>query len=827
MENKEAKTPCMPHSKVLKAAIILVITTTVYVAAFTRMGPLPALGPFLNPISGFWRNAQVDAGQMQPLQMDGLVGEVTVAHDESGIPHIYAENDHDLYFVQGYLTARDRLWQMDMSARASAGRLAEILGPSLVDYDTAVRRKGMVMAAERRMQETMKDPRTAGALTSYTAGINAWIAGLTPRDYPVEYKLMGFRPELWSPMKTANVAMGMAQTLSMFSAEHRFSATKATLGEDYLEHLITDPVKWLQTIIPSGHDWGFETLPIPPTPADDFQPTTGQVAQQRWLTVNRNDGSNNWAVHGSRTATGYPILANDPHLNMTLPSIWHMCHLQSPDLNVMGVSIPGNPGIIIGFNSDIAWGVTNTGSDVLDYYQLELDPARENYRYNNEWQPLSYREEIIRIRGRKPLTVRIPYSHHGPVDIKEPSGDQPLQAIAMRWTAHDATNDVLTWYLLNRATNYGDFCEAIANFDNPAQNFAFASRDGDIALRIGGKLPIRWKGQGDAISDGTNPAYDWQGWIPKDQNPGILNPQRGFVSSANQLPADATYPYYLGYSFAPFERGRRINDVLASLEAATVKDMQQLQLDNYSYHAALALPFMLEHLDTAPGEFDETMMLAINALDSWDYMNDPDSIAASIFRLWWSAFSEAAWKNRAGPLARTLLRPDRDQLVEALLDGSLLGEWFDDPETKQQEHLKDLLTRTLQSTIGKMSKEYGNFGESWSLSQTKRARIQHIAQLQGFGSGILPVGGGYESINAIGRSHGPSFRMVVELGPNVRATGVYPGGQSGVPGSPGYTEFIDDWVAGRYFPMVRYAHPNDVPGNPRKQVIFKPIPSSQ
>ena len=808
----------------LKAALAASVTIALFVVCSLRLGPLPAMGSFLDPVGGFWQNTRQPDYPLRERPLKKLVGEVSVVIDEYGIPHIYAENDHDLYFIQGYLTARDRLWQMDMTARSAAGRLAEVLGPSLAGYDTAIRKRGMAMAAEKRLAKCMEDPRTAKALEAYAAGINAWIESLDPATYPFEYKLMGFSPEPWSPLKTSNIAMSMAQNLSYYSKDKRFTATRGSLGADFIRQFIKDPSKWLRTVIPEVHEWEFNPLPVPESPKDAFSPFIAEKAAERWQNSHPHNGSNNWAIHGSRTSTGYPLLANDPHLEMTLPATWHLVHLKGPEHSVMGVSIPGTPGVIIGFNENIAWGVTNAGTDVLDYYQLKMDPNRENqYFHDGEWKTLSFREEVIQIKGEPPQTLQVPYTHHGPVEVAADPEDGYIHALAMRWTAHDSMNDILTWYLLNRALDYDDFVEAIGNFDNPSQNFVFASREGDIALHLAGKLPLKWQGQGDSISDGSNPQYDWNDWIPRQQNPAVLNPARGFVSSANQFPANHSYPYYLGHSFATFERGRRINDFLEAIDSATLEEMQALQLDTFSYHAAIALPFMLDRMAGRPDQFTSDAAAALLELKSWNFMNEKDSIAASVFRNWWITFFAKAWKNRAGPIRSDLLKPDQDRFLQALTEDRLDPFWFDDPESESMELLDDLVQQSFSETIMSMQRDLGPMGTGWALANTKRSRIDHLARIRGFGSGSLDVGGGYESVNAIGQSHGPSFRMVVELGPDIRARGIYPGGQSGAPGSARYDDFLDHSVSGGYLTLVPYSSPDKITARESLSYTFKAV----
>ena len=288
-------------------------------------------------------------------------------------------------------------------------------------------------------------------------------------------------------------------------------------------------------------------------------------------------GSNNWAVSGKKTKSGFPILCDDPHLQLTLPSIWYEVQLSAPGLNVRGVSLPGAPGVVIGFNEKIAWGVTNAGSDVLDFYQLRFrDQQRREYAWGETWRPLTWRREEVRVRGGKTVVENVPYTHLGPVPFATSRPGMPdwiPDGAAMRWTGHDASTILDALYRLNRARGYEDFKAAIAGFDCPAQNFAYAGSDGRIAIWHNGKFPLRARGQGRYLLDGSDPQSEWAGWVPMDRVPAMEDPERGFVSSANQSPTDDAYPYYLGWDYGTFERGRRINELLEAATAISGADM--------------------------------------------------------------------------------------------------------------------------------------------------------------------------------------------------------------------------------------------------------------
>jgi penicillin amidase len=780
-------------------ALTFALTAAAFTAAFSRLGPLPALAPFLNPHTGFWQNGKAPEPfpETMLLSHPRLGGQTRVAFDDKGIPHIFADNDHDLYFAQGYLTARERLWQMDMLARSGSGRLAEVLGPGLVGFDRDRRRIGMAHAAEVRLEETLSDERSRTALQAYTAGVNAWIESLEPEELPFEYKLLGFRPEKWTPLHTSQIAMNLARTLSFGSSDIGNSVARRIFGRSFVQKILRHEPENLQPVFTKDLLKSFQPLdPGPP-------PTPFTPSLVKGLSLDREDGdpvdgSNNWVLSGDRTASGFPILASDPHLSMRLPSIWYAVHLDGPEHSVMGVSIPGAPGVIIGFNRNVAWGTTNVGSDVLDIYEIRFrSEEKQEYLYDGEWKPVRFREERIRVRGEDTLVMEIPYTHHGPV-FPATADDGSTVHHAIRWLAHDPTNDSLSWYLLNRAGNYEDFREALSHFHNPAQNFVFASREGDIALQMAGRFPLRAPGQGSFISDGSDPGHEWRGWIPEDHEPRSLNPPEGFLGSANQRPVPADYPYELGDRFAGYERGIRLHDRLSRIDNATVDDMRMLQLDTYSVHAANALPWMLARLDpeTLTGPEFEVYQL----LNDWNFHNDPEAIAPAAFDAWWRILYRRLFEDRLEDPAFSPRLPRRDRVVDLLIR-ERLGDWFDDPATPDVESPQKVIAQTFTEMIEQMTGRHGPIGPAWRWTAHNPTSIPHMAFLDGFGLENLPTGGGRESLNAINGSHGPSWRMVVEMGPEVRAYGIYPGGQSGHPSSPDYDSFIQPWVEGRLLPL--------------------------
>ena len=783
--------------KVFKALLSVAVALALIWALQTKFGDIPPIGKFLNPATGFWQNAESKhLSKGENLQLDGLQGKVTIRYDEHMIPHIFAENDHDLYFVQGYITARDRLWQMDIQTRSAAGRLSEIAGPKALDIDRYHRRMGMVYGAENTLRGVMKDPVTRMVINAYTDGVNNYIHHLDKRDFPIEFKLLDYAPEEWKPINCAYLLKLMSETLAGKSDQFAMTNDLKHFGARDVNDLFPDYPFHEDPIIPVGTKWDFKPLPIP-------KPSAGFIAQMTDTIKTKERipgiGSNNWVIGGSKSASGYPILANDPHLNLTFPSIWYQIQMSSPTVNVYGVSLPGAPCVVIGYNQKISWGVTNVDADVLDWYQVRFkDNHKNEYWYNNRWNKVNKRIEIINIRGKEPFYDTVIYTHHGPVvydnATQKSEGHENIPiGDALRWVAHDESDEFMTFYLLNRGKNYDDYRKALTYYTAPAQNFIFASNDKDIAITPNGRIPLKYKDQGKFVMDGSDPANDWHGWIPADQNPTVKNPPRGFVSSANQSSTDPTYPYYVNWQFGPYDRGKRINNLLSAMKKATIDSMRIMQMDNYSMRGHDVLVAMLKYLDHS--KLDSDQWKAYRIVEKWDFHFAENSEGASIFNAWWLKFYDLVWDefDRKDIL---LNYPSIDR-TEKLLLTEPNSKWFDIANTPAKETCADIVTRSFKESVNQLVNDHGKPGKNWQWGQVKDTHINHLANLPGFGAGQFAAGGAGAVINALKGGNGPSWRMVVEMGPQVKGYGVFPGGESGNPGSYYYEDMFKTWKDGQ------------------------------
>ena len=771
----------------------------------------PRLGYFLSPQHGFWKNAEkIDANFDASIVANELQGNVDVYVDDRLVPHIYADHDQDAYFVQGYLHAKFRLWQMDFETRVASGRLSEIAGADKLPIDRMFRRLGMVYGAEKteaNINET--NPNMKATVDAYTAGVNAYIKQLDPADLPFEFKLMNYAPEDWTPKKTYLFLMFMSYDLTGRSAsvDLQMTNTRDYLGYDLFDKLYTNQQDSLDPIIPKGTVYEKPSIvPVKPMNAD-----SAYLHKPNSLAFNtvdmpeapdKNNGSNNWAVAGSKTKSGRPILCSDPHLGLNLPSLWYEMQITTPTHSTYGASFPGSPAVIIGFNDSLAWGVTNAGRDVFDYYEIKFKDTTENeYWFNGAWKATTKRKEVIKVKDSLDVVEEIAMTHWGPTmfDAHYQNTQSNGRNLAVQWTALNSSTGVETFYLLNRAKNYDDYLHAISLWTCPGQNFVLATKSGDIAIKQQGSFVARWERQGDFIMPGEDTSFQWQGIIPTNENPMIKNPERGFVSSANQKSTDASYPYYLGAASAfPLYRGISVNIHLNNMFQITAEDMQKLQTDNYNVFAATARPALMKYIQLDNLSSDAKRM--VTEMTNWDLYNSVNAKGITCFKIIWDSVEQAVWGDELSGSTIPLLKPDAYVLLDQMLKDT---NWSiaDDIRTKEKvEDLKTQVTLGVEKATEKLLALEKENKLEWALF--KATRVLHLTKTPALSRMNLPIGGGVNIINATTENHGPSWRMVVHLTDEIEAYGLYPGGQSGNPGSPYYDTFVNYWAEGKYYRLL-------------------------
>lgn len=812
--------------RIVAFLISLVITVGLIVVLDLKFGGTPPLGRLLSPSHGFWKNAEAtDYNFNADIKSTKLQDEVSVYLDERLVPHVFAQNDHDAYFVQGWLHAKFRLWQMEFQTHAAAGRLSEILGEKvgensvLEKHDRKFRRMGMVYAAENSLKALQKnEPAAFASLQAYADGANAYISSLTSENYPIEYKLLDYAPEAWTPLKSVLFLKYMSFDLANDDDDFEFTNLLQKTGIATFEKMFPIVPDSLSPIMPEGtviassskdtvkpkHFWlakpaKFPT-PIRPASIDSLYLTDTANSQGIAYELPKTDpdnGSNNWVVDSSKTASKKPILCNDPHLGLSLPSLWYEIQLHTPEYNVYGVSFPGAPAVIIGFNDSIAWGVTNAMRDVMDFYEVRFrDSSMNEYWYDSAWKKTEWRTETIRIRGKADFADKIPMTVWGPVmfDGSFQSDFNNGKTYAIRWKAHDAGEkfELQTFFGLNRAKNYTDYANAMKTYGCPGQNFVFASKTGDIAWWQQASFPAKWRRQGDFVMPGWDTSYRWQFNIEQADNLHALNPARGFISSANQLPTGDTlaYPYYLG-GIHDVYRGFIINRYLRKMTGITPQDMMQMQTDNFNVFAEMARPVLLKNID--PITLTPAAKEMLTTFMDWNLRADTGSKGQTIFVQWWTALADTIWRDditRADGLPVPF--PAKSTLLEGILKDSAYS-FIDNLLTPEKETLPMMVTAALNKAADKLKKM-----PSTDWAKYKDTHINHLLKMAPFSRQHLPIGGANDIINATKADHGPSWRMVVQLTDETEAYGVYPGGQTGNPGSRYYDQFVDTWASGQY-----------------------------
>lgn len=786
--------------KTFRFILSFAITIALGVTLNSKIDSVPPLGKFFSPFHGFWQNAENEAINLESkISLELVSDSVNIYFDDLLIPHIFASNEKDLFFTQGYITAFHRLWQMEFQLLAADGRVSEILGEQALTFDRTQRRIGLRYGAQNSEEIFKKEePEIYSLIEAYSDGVNSFIESLDYKDYPIEYKLLDYKPEKWTPYKCFLLISNMNNMLSRGERDLEHTNAIKLFGRDIFEILYPERPDVIDPVIPKGTAFDFDPIEVE-KPEVIFPITfTDPIIEQ----PDPNNGSNSFVVSGEKTANGRVILTNEPDLSLNQPSIWYVMHMNSPGFNTMGATLPGGPGIVIGFNDSIAWGNTNAKRDLVDWYYIEFkDENRDEYRYNGNWVPTKKVIEQFKIRGGSSYNDTIIYTHHGPVvyDRNFNGSRSKVSNLAMRWTAHDASKELKAIYMGNKASNYNEWVEAFSHFSGPPQNYSFASVNGDIALWVNGKFPVKWKEQGKFLMDGSNIDHEWKEFMPQSHNLHVLNPEQNFVSSANQHPADSLYPYYqYDYSFEHY-RGRRINDRLRVLNDIKVEDMMKLQHDNFNYNASEVLPLMLDSLDTA--SFTKNESDYYSQLKEWDYFNNPDLKAPSIYQTWWKLLNNKLWDEIDSSDVK-LYRPNWYNTY-SILKNNPSFQMIDNQSTELKETSGDLYRITFKETIEELNEYLETEGNSLEWYQFKNTTIKHILRLAPFSKGNVKIGGYSSIVNAASSTHGPSWRMIVELGDGeVNAWGVYPGSQSGNPGNPKYGHMIEDWASGKYNKLV-------------------------
>ncbi|HEX4770202.1 MAG TPA: penicillin acylase family protein [Bryobacteraceae bacterium] len=700
------------------------------------------------------------------LRVSGLKDSVEVLRDHWGVPHIYAKNTGDLFFVQGYITAQDRLFQLDLWRRIGTGKLAEVLGPRYLNRDRIAR---LVRFRGNWDQEWRSySPDAKEIATAFTSGINAYIRSLHGRR-PKEFQLAGFDPGHWAPEDVTARVAGLLMTGNLLAEVNRTLDVKQ-LGLAADARLFPP-----EPAIPLQLPKGLDVADITPAIVKDYVAAIGAIH------FPGEQGSNNWVVDGTMTRTGEPILANDPHRGIELPSLRKTVHLVAPGWDVIGAGEPALPGIALGHNENIAWGFTIVGIDQQDLYVETVNPADPTqYLYQGEWKKFELEQQSVLIKSEGPHNVELKYSVHGPVIYED---DARHRAYALRWVGTAAGGaGYLPALQLARSSNWTEFRAAVANYKIPSENLVYADRQGNIGWIAAGQAPIRKGWPGLFPVPGDSGKYEWSGFLPATENPTTYNPARHFVATANHDILPPGYSHVLGYAWAPPSRYQRIVEMLTTGKKFDVDDFARMQQDTVSLPAR---DFQALLKAWHPAEASEAAAVRA-ALLIWDCDVTMNSKPALLYEVWIEHLHSAVLPKG---IASARLAPD-----------VLLAEVKASPERDQ------LLNKTLQSSLAEIQQRLGPDKTKWKWGNVHNAYFDH--QL-GVASLDLPAhsrpGDAY-TVNATGganyaQTHGASYRQVLDVSDWDRSLMTNVPGESGNPGDPHYGDLIEGWAEGHYHPM--------------------------
>ena len=810
-----------------------------------RIGPAPALGPFLEPAHGVWSLARsAELPRSARATVVRLSATVNIEYDDRAVPHIFASNEEDAYRALGYVVARDRLFQLYLQTLAATGRLTEIAGARALALDRETRGLGLPRSAERKIAAAGDTTAFMKYATAYADGVNAYIRQLPANELPLEFRLTGTHPVAWSAIDSYHLFNRMGYTLAYLAVEHDRAAAASRVGARAAEALFPDNTPIQEPIQPNGQSAArYDFHPLPPPGAPDtsaallLAATNAFLPASQFARANTDDpprsmASNNWAVSPRRSATGHALLAGDPHLELSLPSIWYEAHVVVPGtLDVYGVTIPGAPAMVIGFNRDVAWTFTNTGTDVLDYYaeRVDDDAHPRRYQVDGAWRSLEQRIERYRgTRGDTIATDTLYFTHRGP--MRRAGG----RWLSMRWTVLEAGRELNAFYSIAHATSAQSLESIMAlSYKAPAQNMLAADRGGHIAIQSTGKYPIRpGDGKGSVVRDGSSSANDWQGELPPSHYPHALDPAQGFLASANQQPIDPRVAVgWWGGNYDPW-RAVRINSLLRADSAVTLSAMQRFQTDPGSARADLFVPSFLlasQHalLRNSKTVDLDALMKGRQLLVQWDRRYTKDNRRAVLFEEAMRELVNRTWDELAtdSVSTRRVATPPSAVLAELLSDS--LSAWWDNRSTAQAEQRDDILAASLAAAYLTVRARYGDpSSDAWRWDRIRFANVHHLLRIPALSALNLPVQGGPSTLSpsaGVG-THGPSWRMVVELGPELQAWATYPGGQSGNPVSTRYRNRIPIWMKGELEPVRLPRRPNALEGAQRSsELTLQPL----
>lgn len=733
---------------------------------------------------------------------------VEVYTDQYGVPHIFAENEKDLFFTAGYITARERLFQMTTAAAAGRGELSLLFGDGMLSSDIYLRNWGIPQMGKKLSENA--DREIKEILEAFCEGINTWIDE-SENNLPPEFKILGIKPLRWGPEDVYGYGRLMARELQQsWKPEILYGSVLEYFGPEKTAEILPPDETDRPTIATSnaGNTMALLMKDIMAV-EESIRTLTGTNAS--------NVGSNNWVVSGKKTTTGKPILANDPHLGFTQPAKWFEMHLKGGRFDVSGVFLPGVPVPIIGQNASCAWGYTNVMADDMDFFVETIKDGK--YLHNGEWKDIVLREESIPLKGGRDTTITIASTHHGPIIMKNvhPLVDSELKAISIAWTGNHYSEEMSAMLGLSLMENWEDFTKAVEKFAVPGQNMVFADTAGNIGWRPAVRIPIRKEGNSLVPRPGTDPGYDWKGFVPFDEMPYLFNPREGYIATANNKTTDNSYPYYISNLWCDHARIERIHEILGEDKLFSVNEIKTAQTDVLSTYAREITPFMIEALQKV--KLNSLEQETFDILKIWDYQNHVNSAGALIFNVTMNRFIHLTYQDELELLS--------DKHFEAFVDITDLPyrtilsavkkegySWFDDVRTRDYtETAGDIIVRSFREAIDYINQKAGKHPGNWKwgafhqiLHPHDMGKVAILDMLFNFNVGPFDSPGSPNTVNDGGfavdepfiHRAGPSMRRIVDLSNINNTSMILPSGNSGLPKSPHYRDQAPLYNKGMY-----------------------------
>ncbi len=754
------------------------------------------------------------------VQLTGLRENVRIVRDNNASPHIYAQNEHDLYMATGYVMAQDRLWQMDLLRRVTMGRLSEIFGADMVKTDHLLR--ALRMTEKSKMVLTQTENSIVQNLDAFAAGVNAYIKE-SGSKLPPEFTILGYEPEEWKDFHTVNLIGYMAWDLSgSWQNEVMLHQLKSKLTEEMWLELFPD--------MENQKTYVHTATTVSPTAFS----LLGGNSKLDELGIEITNGSNNWAVTAKKSTSGKALMANDMHLGFGAPGIWYQIHqMVEGKVNVTGVALPGAPFIINGHNDSIAWGMTNLYVDEMDFYvETVSNEQPDHYFYNGEWKPMRVELEKIPVKGGDTVQKTIRFTHHGPVISEFKSLES--EVVTMRWTGNDYSNELRCTYLLNHASNWNDFRAALTTMLAVSQNVVYADVKGNIGLQTAGGVPIRKQGLGIHLVRGDTDEYEWNGILPFDSLPSTFNPEEGYVSSANNRTTGPDYPHYIGFWFDNSSRIDRIRQMINERKTLDVNDFMEMQNDQVSVFALKYLPKLI---DIVSGEQDLSVAetFAFNSLKGWNGNMAASAVQPALFDLFYLNFMHNVMADELGEETYTAFAGGLMRHVFDHLWQKPESAWFDNKQTEVKESFEMIVIQSFKSAVETLEARFGEDTSKWRWGNLHQLTLKHplgkveiLDRLFGFNRGPHEVGGSFHTVNPMAYNfhkpfdvvHGASQRHIFNLGNLKESYKVIPTGISGIPASDYYCNQLENFISGTYHPDLFYKE--DIEQSKKYEMTLKP-----